>query len=60
MYFICNHDQLEAALDKYAANRNLDSVERWQLRDTLYDFLTSPEARAAKIAQGELDDSATL
>ena len=56
MYFICNHDQLEKALDQYAATRNLDSVEREQLRDTLYDFLTSPEARAAKIAQGELDD----
>lgn len=56
MYFICNQDQLENALNAYAASRNLDSVEREQLRDTLLDFLTSPEARAAKIAQGQTND----
>lgn len=56
MYFICNQDQLEKALANYAANRNLDSVERHDLRQALYDFLTSDEARDAKIAQGELHD----
>lgn len=56
MYFICNLEQLQNAVNSYAASRNLDSVEREQLRDTLLDFLTSPEARAAKIAQGETND----
>lgn len=56
MYFICNQQQLETAIATYAANRNLDSVEREELHKLLFDFLTSDEARAAKIAQGELHD----
>lgn len=56
MYFICNEEQLEKAVTTYADNRKFDSVERQNLISALYDFLTSPEARAAKIVQGEIDD----
>lgn len=55
MYWICNKDQLETAIRNYCRNR-FETHDRAQVRDLLMDFLTSDEARAAKIAQGQPDE----